>query len=53
MFQNMGNNGGSVKDEPLHKKRRDDWPGIKEVGVIAHLAKLHKNVNDTHIVTCG
>lgn len=46
----MQHEGSCVEANTLCDKWRMDGPRVKEVGVIADLAELHKDVDDTHEV---
>lgn len=44
---------GCVENNGLHDEGRLDGSRVKKVGMIAHFAKLHEDVNHRHEVTTG
>lgn len=42
-----------MENDGLRDEGRLDGSRIKQVGVVAHFAKLHQDVNDRHEVTAG
>lgn len=52
VIESMQDEGGSVEADALRDKRRVDRPRVKKIGVIADLAELHQDVDDTHEVPC-
>lgn len=52
-LQGVLHQGGCIENNRLRDERRLDGPRVKEVGVVAHFAELHEDVNDRHEVTAG
>lgn len=50
VVKGMQHEGSCVEANTLGDKWRMDGPRVKEVGVIADLAELHQDVDDTHEV---
>lgn len=52
-LQGVLHQGGCFKNNGLRDEGRLDGPRVKQVGVVAHFAKLHEDVDHGHEVTTG
>lgn len=52
-LQGVLHQGGCSENNGLCDEGRLDGPRVKQVGMVAHFAELHEDVNDRHEVTAG